>query len=88
MGVSCIIAFADDAARDRFMMSVARDRPDIHALLKPAFSEPSIIARQTQPEQDRWLEAEAKGRGTYIPEHHVDLFGPPGRPRSGSSVVL
>ncbi len=84
--MSCILSFADNAARDRFMLFVARDRPDIHALLKPTFSEPSIIARQTKPEHDRWLEAGIQGRGTYIPDHRVDLFVPSGQSGSGSAA--
>jgi hypothetical protein len=73
--MSALLHFDSEDQRSDFLRVIRDERSDILPRIKPTFSQPTIIARTTSPEQERWLRQRIVGFGHFQPDEPVQLFG-------------
>ena len=73
--MSALLHFESETQRSDFLKVIGNERSDILPMIKPTFSQPTIIARTTSPEQERWLKQRIVGYGHFQPDEPVQLFG-------------
>jgi hypothetical protein len=69
-----LLQFETSEKRAAFLAIVKKERPDIFVQLKPAFSEPTLIARTDSLEKLSWLADRVVSFGEFLPDEKLSLF--------------